>query len=75
MLLPARHHSNYKYDDDAVYSFFRSLIKKVNIPVFVYNIPPRVGYSITPSLLKRIVNEGACGIKDTVEISYSSISS
>jgi dihydrodipicolinate synthase/N-acetylneuraminate lyase len=55
----------YRYDDDAVYSFFRSLIKKVNIPVFVYNIPPRVGYGITPSLLKRIADEGACGIKDT----------
>jgi N-acetylneuraminate lyase/4-hydroxy-tetrahydrodipicolinate synthase len=40
------------------------LIKKVNILVFVYNIPPRVGYGITPSLLKRIAYERTCGIKD-----------
>jgi 4-hydroxy-tetrahydrodipicolinate synthase len=55
----------YKYDDDGVYNFFKSLIEKVDIPVFVYNIPPRVGYGITPSLLKRIADEGARGIKDT----------
>ena len=55
----------YKYDDEPVYSFFKSLIEKVSIPVFVYNIPSRVGYGITPSLLKRVADEGARGIKDT----------
>jgi len=55
----------YRYSEDAVYSFFKSLIEKVSIPVFVYNIPSRVGYGVTPSLLSRIADEGAHGIKDT----------
>jgi len=55
----------YKHSEEAVYSFFKSLIERVDIPVFVYNIPSRVGYGITPSLLSRIADEGAHGIKDT----------
>lgn len=55
----------YKYDDDAVRRFFKKLIEKVDIPVFIYNIPPRVGYGVTPKLLSEIAGDGAAGIKDT----------
>lgn len=55
----------YRYDDESVYSFFKSLIEKVDLPVFVYNIPSRVGYGISPNLLRKIAEAGGHGIKDT----------
>ncbi len=55
----------YKYDEDAVRRFFKKLIEKVNLPVFVYNIPPRVGYGVTPKIIGEIADDGAIGIKDT----------
>ena len=55
----------YKYGEDEVYRFFKTLLDKVSIPVFVYNIPSRVGYGITPSLLGKLADEGVSGIKDT----------
>jgi len=55
----------YKYRDDYVLSYFRKLFSAVDIPVFVYNVPSRVGYGISPSLLGKLAEEGAQGVKDT----------
>lgn len=55
----------YKYDDDGVYSFFTKLIEEVNIPTFLYNIPSRVGYGVTPQLVSKLADKGVKGIKDT----------
>lgn len=55
----------YKYEDEGIYSFFTKLLNEVNIPLFVYNIPSRVGYGISPQLLGKLADEGVEGIKDT----------
>ena len=55
----------YKYHDHAVRDFFKKLLEKVSLPVFVYNIPSRVGYGISPDLLGKLAEEGVKGIKDT----------
>lgn len=55
----------YSYGDDAVFNFFKELLMRIDIPVFVYNIPSRVGYGISPGLLKKLADIGIRGIKDT----------
>jgi N-acetylneuraminate lyase/4-hydroxy-tetrahydrodipicolinate synthase len=55
----------YAYDDESILEFFKGLISKVRIPVFVYNNPARSGNPIKPSLLSRLADEGVAGIKDS----------
>lgn len=55
----------YAYDDESVLAFFKQLLSKVNIPVFVYNNPARSGIMITSELLNRLAEEGVVGIKDS----------
>ncbi len=55
----------YRYDDESILSFFRELVSHVNIPVFAYNIPSRVGYDISTQLLGKLVDIGVSGIKDS----------
>lgn len=55
----------YAYDNESVLSFFRELISKVNVPVFVYNNPARSGIAITSESLNKLAEEGVAGIKDS----------
>ena len=55
----------YRYDDESILFFFQKLISQVNIPVFVYNIPSRVGYDISAQLLGKLVDIGVSGMKDS----------
>ena len=55
----------YAYDEETITNFFKELVSKVKIPVFVYNNPARSGNPITVSLLKRLVDVGVMGIKDS----------
>ncbi len=55
----------YAYDEDTIVNFFKELVSKVNIPVFVYNNPARSGNPITVRLLRRLVDVGVTGIKDS----------
>ena len=55
----------YAYDEETIVNFFKELVSKVNIPVFVYNNPARSGNPITVNLLKRLVEVGVMGIKDS----------
>ncbi|MEW5826100.1 MAG: dihydrodipicolinate synthase family protein [Candidatus Bipolaricaulota bacterium] len=55
----------YGFNDDAVERHFAELVKAVTIPVFVYNNPKTTGVSVTPSLLKRLVDVGVQGLKDS----------
>jgi len=54
-----------KYDEDEILSFFKGLVSKVNIPVYAYNNPARSGNEITPKLLKRLIEAGVVGMKDS----------
>lgn len=55
----------YRYDDESILFFFQKLVSHVNIPVFVYNIPSRVGYDISTQLLGKLVDIGVSGMKDS----------
>jgi len=55
----------YRYDDDCVLAYFRRLLHATDIPLFVYNIPSRVGYGVSPTLLSKLADEGVAGVKDT----------
>jgi N-acetylneuraminate lyase/4-hydroxy-tetrahydrodipicolinate synthase len=60
----------YEYTDESIFSFFRHLISRVNIPVYVYNNPERSGNRVTYQLLGDLAEEGLAGI---VESSHSLI--
>lgn len=55
----------YRYDEESILRFFQQLISQINIPVFIYNIPSRVGYDISTFLLEKLVEIGISGIKDS----------
>lgn len=55
----------YRYDEESILRFFQQLISQISIPVFVYNIPSRVGYDVSTSLLEKLVEIGISGIKDS----------
>ena len=55
----------YAYDEETIVNFFKELVSKVDIPVFVYNNPARSGNPITIRLLRRLVDIGVAGMKDS----------
>jgi len=55
----------YNYDAEAVHRFYAKLLSSVDLPVFIYNIPSRVGFNIPPNLLARLAEEGVAGIKES----------
>ena len=51
---------------EGLYEHYKQIAKAVSIPVFVYNWPDAMGYSISPDLVARLGNEGViAGIKDS----------
>ena len=55
----------YAYDGETIVNFFKELVSRVDIPVFVYNNPARSGNPITVRLLKRLAEVGVAGMKDS----------
>ena len=55
----------YGFGEDAVLRHFEALRSAVTIPAFVYNNPKATGVKVTPSMLKKIINLGIDGIKDS----------
>ena len=55
----------HRHDERAVVEFFRTLVKAVNLPVYVYNNPKASGVTITPSFLRHLSDVGVQGIKDS----------
>jgi 4-hydroxy-tetrahydrodipicolinate synthase len=55
----------YHHDQRSVVEYFRSLIKSVHLPVYVYNNPTTSGVVITPVLLRRLADAGVAGMKDS----------
>jgi len=52
--------------EDGLYEHYKRIAEAVSIPVFVYNWPDAMGYSISPDLVARLGNEGLiAGIKDS----------
>lgn len=55
----------YRYSEESVIHYFKELVSKVDIPVYVYNNPSRVGYPVTLSLLRKLEEIGVKGVKDS----------
>ena len=53
------------HDAPTIIQFFKDLVAAVKIPVFVYNNPKASGADIPPGLLRRLVEVGVQGIKDS----------
>lgn len=53
------------HDEPTIVQFFRDLVAAVKIPVCVYNNPKASGANISPALLRRLVEVGVQGIKDS----------
>jgi len=54
-----------RYDEDEIINFFKELVSKVDIPVYAYNNPARSGNEITPSSLRKLIEVGVVGMKDS----------
>jgi N-acetylneuraminate lyase/4-hydroxy-tetrahydrodipicolinate synthase len=55
----------YNHPDEVVVHYYQGLLDAVSIPVFAYNNPPQVGYSISPQLLGQLAEMGLAGVKDS----------
>lgn len=55
----------YKHSEKAVIKFFEELVRSVSLPVYAYNIPSHVGYSVTPELALKLKEIGVRGVKDS----------
>jgi len=53
------------HDAPTIIQFFKDLVAAVKIPVYVYNNPKASGADIPPALLRRLVEVGVQGIKDS----------
>jgi len=53
-------------DDDAIIEHYRRVAEAVSIPIFVYNIPHRTTFNITPNLMVKLAKlPNIIGIKDS----------
>lgn len=55
----------YRHSEEAVIRFFEEIARSVDIPVYAYNNPQRVGYAISPELAERLKKTGVSGVKDS----------
>ncbi len=55
----------YNHNNVEVMLYFGSLVKAVNVPVYVYNNPKTVGYGVSPDLLSELADLGIAGVKDS----------
>jgi len=55
----------HRHKERTVVEFFRTLVKAVDIPVFVYNNPGCSGVQISPSFLHHLADVGVAGVKDS----------
>lgn len=55
--------------DEAAESYYDIVCESSNLPVVLYNFPPRTGMDLSPELVARLVSShpGIVGIKDTVD--------
>lgn len=56
------------FGDGEMYDFYSRMAKNIHGPVYIYNFPDRTGYTISPSVVRRLAEENSniIGIKDTI---------
>jgi len=55
----------YKHTTENIKRYFQEILNSVDIPVYLYNNPGSIGYSIAPELLAELAEMGLSGIKDS----------
>jgi len=57
----------FKLSNEEVFRHYAALLKAVDLPILVYNVPKFTNYSIPPGLIERLVSEysGVVGVKDS----------
>ena len=55
----------YVFDDEVIINYFKRLVSRVKIPVYLYNNPARTGVRITSELLRKLADVGVTGVKDS----------
>jgi len=55
----------HRHDERTVVEHFRTLVRAVEVPVYVYNNPKASGVTITPSFLRHLADVGVQGVKDS----------
>ena len=58
----------FSFGDSEMYRFYSRMAREIHGPVYIYNFPDRTGYTISPSVVRRlaVANEKIIGIKDTI---------
>ncbi len=58
----------FSFGDEEMYIFYSRMAREINGPVYIYNFPDRTGYSISPSVVRRLASEfqNIVGVKDTI---------
>ncbi len=52
-------------DDESMLTHYRAVLAAVRLPVYVYNIPRNAVNNVSPDLMKRLVEVGVAGVKDS----------
>ena len=52
-------------DDDSMLTHYKAVLESVKLPVYVYNIPRNAVNNVSPELMKRLVEAGIAGVKDS----------
>ena len=52
-------------DDESMLTHYKAVLKSVKLPVYVYNIPRNAVNNVSPELMKRLVEAGIAGVKDS----------
>jgi len=47
----------YKTSDEGLFAHFSSILKEVNLPLMIYNIPSWIGYSVPAALIKKLEDQ------------------
>ena len=58
----------FSFGDGEMYSFYSRMAEEIHGPVYIYNFPDRTGYTIRPSVVRRLAEayDNIIGIKDTI---------
>ena len=56
----------YKYDEEAMFEYYKKISSILDIPIFLYNIPQYTGYDISIELMRKLSDlPNIIGIKDS----------
>ncbi len=52
-------------DDESMLTHYKAVLGSVKLPVYVYNIPRNAVNNVSPELMRRLVEAGIAGVKDS----------